>query len=67
MSIENKINATVKNIEGKAQETLGEITGDPAQKAEGQVKQVEAAVSQAAENIKDKAKDLLDSIKSKLD
>ena len=29
MSLENRVKATAKNIEGKIQETVGDITGDP--------------------------------------
>jgi uncharacterized protein YjbJ (UPF0337 family) len=54
MSIEDRVDATVKNLEGKAQEAFGEITGDPKDKAEGKAKQVEAEAMQTKENIKDK-------------
>ncbi|MEB3282022.1 MAG: CsbD family protein [Lyngbya sp.] len=60
MSLEDRIKATAKNIEGKVQEAVGEITGDPQQKMEGQKKQAEAEVQQAVENLKDKAKKLID-------
>lgn len=53
MSAENRIKATAKNIEGKVQETLGELTGNPEDKAQGKVKQAEAQVIHTAENIKD--------------
>ena len=58
MSTENRIEATAKNIEGKIQEAIGNITGDPKQKAEGQAKQAEAQVRHTAENIKDELKNL---------
>ena len=35
MSIENRVEATAKNIEGKVQELVGEVTGNPQDKAEG--------------------------------
>ncbi len=60
MSIEKKVDATLKNIEGKAQEMIGEVTGDPQQKAEGKAKQAEAAAQHTVENIKDAAKDAID-------
>jgi len=62
MSIEDRAKATGKNIEGKAQEALGEITGDPQDKAEGKMKQAEAQTRHAAEDVKDKAKDLIDRV-----
>jgi len=39
MSLENRVKATAKNIEGKIQETVGDITGDPQTQAEGKAKQ----------------------------
>lgn len=60
MSIEDKAKATAKNLEGKAQEAIGNITGDPEDKAEGKAKQAEAEVRQGVENIKDKAKEAID-------
>ncbi|MBD1839701.1 CsbD family protein [Coleofasciculus sp. FACHB-64] len=60
MSVEDRAKATGKNIEGKAQEALGNITGDPEDKAEGKAKQAEAQVSHTKEDVKDKAKDLVD-------
>lgn len=60
MSVEDRTKATGKNIEGKAQEALGNITGDPEDKAEGKAKQAEAQVGHAKEDVKDKAKDLVD-------
>jgi uncharacterized protein YjbJ (UPF0337 family) len=67
MSTEDKLKATARNLEGKAQEMLGDITGDTAMKAEGQAKQVEASAMHIAENVKDKAKEVLDAIKDKID
>ncbi|BAY12648.1 CsbD family protein [Calothrix sp. NIES-2098] len=60
MSIEKRVEATAKNIEGKVQQVLGEITGNPADKAEGKAKQVEAQVIHTTENIKDELKKALD-------
>ncbi|MGB3536458.1 MAG: CsbD family protein [Microcoleaceae cyanobacterium] len=60
MSIDKKVDATLKNLEGKAQEMIGEVTGDPKQKAEGEAKQAEAAAQHTVENIKDAAKDVID-------
>jgi uncharacterized protein YjbJ (UPF0337 family) len=60
MSIEKKVDATLKNIEGKAQEMMSEVTGDPKQKAEGQAKQAEAAAQHTVENIKQAAKDKIE-------
>jgi uncharacterized protein YjbJ (UPF0337 family) len=67
MSTEDRIKATAKNLEGKAQEALGNLTGDTEMQVEGKAKQVEASAMNMAENIKDKAKDVLDAIKDKID
>ncbi|MBN3873432.1 MULTISPECIES: CsbD family protein [unclassified Nostoc] len=60
MSVEKRVEATAKNIEGKIQEVVGEITGNPQEKAEGQAKQAEAQVGHTVENIKDELKKSLD-------
>ncbi|BDA67104.1 CsbD family protein [Calothrix sp. PCC 7716] len=56
MSIENRVEAVAKNIEGKIQEVVGEVTGNPNDKAEGKAKQAEAQVRHTAENLKDEVK-----------
>ncbi len=53
MSIEDRIDATLKNVEGKIQEAVGEFTGDPKDQAEGKAKQVEARAQHTKENLKD--------------
>ncbi len=60
MSTEKRVEAIAKNIEGKIQEVVGEITGNPQDKAEGQEKQAEAQVTHTVENIKDELKKALD-------
>lgn len=60
MSTEDKMKATAKNIEGKAQEAMGNITGDPEDKAEGKAKQAEAEVRHSVENAKDAVKKAID-------
>lgn len=62
MSIEDRAKATGKNIEGMAQEALGNITGDPKDQAEGKMKQNEAKVRHAAEDVKDEVKDKVNRI-----
>ena len=66
MSIEDKIKATAKSVEGKIEAAAGELTGDTQMKIEGQAKQVEGAAMKTAEDLKDKAKGVLDSIKEKI-
>lgn len=60
MSIEDRAKAVAKNVEGKVQETVGEVTGNPNDKAEGQAKQAEAQVRHTAENVKDEVKKTID-------
>lgn len=60
MSIEDKAKAAAKNVEGKAQEAWGEVTGDPEDKAAGKAKQGEAEVRQGVEDVKDNVKEKLD-------
>ncbi|RCJ23950.1 hypothetical protein A6S26_20370 [Nostoc sp. ATCC 43529] len=59
MSAEKRIEATAKNIEGKIQEVVGELTGNPQDKVEGQAKQAEAQGIHVVENIKDEIKKAL--------
>ena len=60
MSIEDRAKAFAKNVEGKVQEVVGEVTGDPKDKAEGKAKQAESQVRHTAENIKDDVKKTLE-------
>ncbi|MBD2692952.1 CsbD family protein [Anabaena catenula] len=60
MSLEERAKATAKNIEGKAQEAVGNVTGDPKDKAEGQAKQAESEVRHAVEDVKDSVKKNID-------
>ena len=60
MSLEERAKATAKNIEGKIQDAVGELTGDPKAQAEGKAKQAEAKARHAAEDVKDEIKKALD-------
>ena len=60
MSIEDRAKAVAKNIEGKVQEAASEITGDLKDKAEGQAKQEQAAAMHLKEDLKEKAKEIID-------
>lgn len=59
MSMKNRAKATAKNIEGKVQEAVGDLTGDPKTQAEGKAKQAEAKVRHAVEDVKDQAKEMI--------
>lgn len=60
MSLEDKAKATGKNIEGKAQEAQGNVTGDQEDTAKGKAKQGEANVRQGVEDVKDNIKKAID-------
>lgn len=60
MSIEDRAKATAKNVEGKAQEALGNVTGDPEDKAEGKAKQAESEMRHGVEDVKDNIKKAVD-------
>lgn len=60
MSTEDRVEATAKNLEGKAQEAMGEVTGDPQDKAEGKAKQGQAKAQHAVEDAKDQVKKAID-------
>ena len=60
MSLKDKAKATAKNIEGKVQEVVGDLTGDPKTQAEGKAKQTEAKVRHTVEDAKDGAKKMID-------
>ena len=67
MSTEGKINATAKYLEGKAQEALGNLTGDTEMQLEGKGKQVQASTMNATDNLKDKVANAAQSIKDKIE
>lgn len=52
----NRAEAITKNIQGRAQEAIGNITGDPKDQIAGKAKQVESQARYAAEDIKDNIK-----------
>ncbi|WP_017293980.1 CsbD family protein [Geminocystis herdmanii] len=60
MSLKDRAKATAKNIEGKIQETYGDVTGDPKNQAEGKAKQMDAKIKHTVEDVKDEAKKALD-------
>lgn len=60
MSLKDRAKATVKNIEGKVQEAVGDLTGDPKDQAEGKEKQAEAKILHTVENVKDEVKKMIE-------
>jgi len=60
MSLENRAKATAKNVEGKIQESVGDLTGDTNTQMKGKAKQAEAKVRHAAEDVKDEIKQAIE-------
>jgi len=60
MSLENRAKAAAKNVEGKVQEAVGDLTGNSKEQVQGKAKQAEAKVRNAAEDVKDEVKKALD-------
>jgi uncharacterized protein YjbJ (UPF0337 family) len=62
MSLEERAKATAKNVEGKVQDAMGQVTGDVGDQAEGKAKQVEASARHAKEDVKDNLKQDVDKV-----
>ena len=60
MSLKDRTEATAKNIEGKVQEAVGDLTGNTKDQVQGNAKQAEAKVRNAAEDVKDEVKKAVD-------
>lgn len=60
MSIEDRAKAAAKKVEGKIEETIGDLSGNHEAQAKGKAKQVEADVRNTVEDGKDKAKKIID-------
>ncbi len=61
----NGIKAVTKDIEGKAQEAIGNITGSTKNQVAGKAKQAESKARNVAEDVKGKAKDVANDVKNK--
>jgi uncharacterized protein YjbJ (UPF0337 family) len=59
MGLTDKISAAAKSAEGHLQAAAGEISGDERMKLEGEGKQLQAKVMDAAGDLKDKALDVV--------
>ena len=62
MTLEDKIKATAKDAEGRLQAAAGAISGDERLQAEGEAKQVQAQLMDAAGDLKDKVADAADAV-----
>lgn len=53
MSATDKIKNAIEDVEGKAKEAIGRVTGDDSTKNEGKKDQAKSDVKSAGENVKD--------------
>jgi uncharacterized protein YjbJ (UPF0337 family) len=67
MTLEDKIRATAKDAEGRLQAAVGAISGDERLQAEGEAKQVQAQLIDAAGTVKDKVQQVAASVGDALD
>jgi len=67
MTLEDKIRATAKNAEGHLEAAAGAITGDENLKTEGEAKQVQAQLIDAAGTVKDKVQQVAASVGDAID
>jgi len=67
MSLEDKVKAAAKNAEGRLQAAAGDITGDERMKAEGEAKQVQSHLMDAAGTLKDKVQQAAASVGEAID
>jgi uncharacterized protein YjbJ (UPF0337 family) len=49
----DKVNNAMQDVEGKAKEAMGKVTGNERQKNEGRADQTKSDVKNAGENVKD--------------
>lgn len=57
MGNEDKFDAHIEDLKGKAKEAIGNIRGDDEQVAEGKAEQAKADLKKAGENVKDAARE----------
>jgi uncharacterized protein YjbJ (UPF0337 family) len=67
MTLEDKIKATAKDAEGRLQAAAGEITGNDQMQAEGEAKQIQANLMDAAGTVKDKVQQAAASVADAID
>ncbi|MDO5747429.1 MAG: CsbD family protein [Actinomycetaceae bacterium] len=66
MSFEDKLKATGENLEGKAKEAYGKVSGNKDTQAEGKMEQVGAEVKEKAAELSDKAKEVAENVGSNI-
>jgi uncharacterized protein YjbJ (UPF0337 family) len=59
MQLQGRAKAVTKNLEGKAQESMGKATGDLGDQMAGRAKQLESQARNTVEDLKDMGQDVL--------
>ncbi|PSN11543.1 CsbD family protein [filamentous cyanobacterium CCP5] len=59
MQLQGRAKAVTKNLEGKAQESMGQATGNLGDQMAGRAKQLESQARNTVEDIKDMGQDVL--------
>ena len=67
MSLGDKFDAKKDQVVGDAKEGIGDATGNPDLQTEGTAQSAKGDAKEGWENVKDKAADVISSIKDKLD
>jgi uncharacterized protein YjbJ (UPF0337 family) len=67
MTLEDKIKAAAKDAEGRLQAAAGAVSGDERLQAEGEAKQVQAQLIDAAGTVKDKVQQVAASLGDAID
>lgn len=60
MGLEDKVKAAAKDVEGKVQEAAGKMADNTEAQVKGKAKQAEAEARKNVEDVKDKAKEIID-------
>ncbi|KAB1991085.1 CsbD family protein [Haemophilus parainfluenzae] len=60
MDLKNKAKEAAKNIEGKVQETVGDLTGNQEAQIKGKAKQIEVKIHEQIEELKDNVTEIID-------
>ncbi|AFZ48176.1 CsbD family protein [Cyanobacterium stanieri PCC 7202] len=60
MGLEDKVKAAAKDVEGKVQEAAGKMADNKEAQVKGKAKQAEAEARKNVEDVKDKAKEIID-------
>lgn len=63
----DQVKGTAKDIEGRAQRKVGEVTGDVSQQVKGAAKQVAGKIQKGVGNVRDSTANAVDKLDGKID